>query len=319
MNTESVIATGRQTIKAEAEALNALADGLNDSFARAVDAMDKATGRLIISGVGKSGHIAGKIAATLSSTGNPAQFVHPAEAAHGDMGMITVQDVMLLLSKSGNSAEFAPMLEYAVRNHITVIAMTANPQSLLAQYAQIVLKLPAIGESPMTDTPAPTNSTAMMLAMGDALAVALLQSQGFTRKDFARLHPGGQLGAQLTPVAEVMHQGDELPLLSGSASVRDVVLEISKKRFGCVGVLENDQLVGLITDGDLRRNLNGDLLKRTAGQIATFDPITIAPTMLCAEAIALMESRKITVLFVLENHKPVGIVHLHDLLRQKVL
>ncbi len=319
MDRKLVVATGRQTIKAEAEALYALEDGLNESFADAVEVMDQAKGRLIISGVGKSGHIAGKIAATLSSTGNPAQFVHPAEAAHGDMGMITDQDVMILLSKSGNSAEFAPMLEYAVRNNITIIAMTANPQSLLAQYAQIILQLPALGESPMTDTPAPTNSTTMTLALGDALAVALLQSQGFTRKDFARLHPGGQLGAQLTPVAQVMHKGEELPLLPSSASVHDVVLEISQKRFGCVGVLENDQLVGLITDGDLRRNLNGDLFERTAEQIATSNPISITPTTLCAEAISLMESRKITVLFVLEDSKPIGIVHLHDLLRQKVL
>lgn len=319
MKTESVLTTGRQTIAAEAEALRLLCLGLDDNFTHAVEHMASVTGRLIISGVGKSGHIAGKIAATLSSTGNPAQFVHPAEAAHGDMGMITAQDVLLLLSKSGNSTEFASMLEYAVRNDITVIALTANTESLLAQHADIILKLPAIGESPITDTPAPTNSTTMMLALGDALAVALLESQGFSRQDFARLHPGGQLGAQLKPVAEVMHRGAALPLLQGTATIRDVVLEISQKRFGCVGILEQERLIGLITDGDLRRHLDSDLMSQSAGQIATDNPVTIASDMLCAEAITLMEEKKITVLFVLEEDRPVGIIHLHDLLRLKVL
>ena len=319
MKTKSVIAIGRQTIQAEAEALAMLCAGLDAPFADAVQAMSEAAGRLIISGVGKSGHIARKIAATLSSTGNPAQFVHPAEAAHGDMGMITPQDVVLLLSKSGNSAEFSPMLEYAVRNNIFMIAMTANPQSVLAQHARIILELPAIGETPITDTPAPTNSTTMMLAMGDALAVALLEYQGFTRKDFAALHPGGQLGAQLKSVGEVMHTGDALPLLHGSASIREVVLEITQKRFGCVGILAQERLVGLITDGDLRRHLDGRLMEMTASQIATDNPITIAPDTLCAEAVTLMEERQITVLFVLDNHTPVGIVHLHDLLRLKVV
>ena len=319
MEVQSVIAIGRQTIAAEAEALTLLCEGLDAHFAEAIEVMRNVKGRLIISGVGKSGHIAGKIAATLSSTGNPAQFVHPAEAAHGDMGMITAQDVLLLLSKSGNSAEFAPVLEHAVRNSIPIIAMTANADSLLGQHADLVLRLPAIGETPITDTPAPTNSTTMMLAMGDALAVALMNTQGFSREGFAKLHPGGQLGAQLMPVAQVMHKKDELPLLPHSASIHEVVREITQKRFCCVGILDNDRLIGLITDGDLRRHLNGNLMERTARQIATGDPITIAPDMLCVEAITLMETRQITVLFVLEGDKPVGIVHLHDLLRLKVL
>ncbi|NQY82534.1 MAG: KpsF/GutQ family sugar-phosphate isomerase [Alphaproteobacteria bacterium] len=318
MQHTAAIETGRETISAEADALRQLERSLGVEFADAVELMAGVAGRLIISGVGKSGHIAGKIAATLASTGNPAHFVPPAEAAHGDMGMITTQDIMLVLSKSGNSAEFVPMLEFAVRHGIALIAVTANPQSVLAQHARVMLQLPAIGEAPMTDTPAPTNSTTMMLALGDALAVALLQHRGFTRADFAELHPGGQLGAQLTPVSQVMHQEDRVPLVVSTAPMRDVVLEITQKRLGCVGVLKGNRLVGIITDGDLRRHLDGDLLGRTAAMIATEDPKTIAPTLLCAEAITMMECNKITVLFVVEEQRPIGIVHLHDLLLLKV-
>lgn len=318
MEHNDILTIGHKTILAEAGALSDLSDSLDETFSQAVRRMNVVTGRVIVTGMGKSGHIARKIAATLASTGRPAQFVHPSEAAHGDLGMITENDAILALSKSGNSVEFTSMLEYAARLGIPILAMTANRESELARFAEIVLCLPALGETPMVDTPAPTLSTTMMLAYGDALAVALLQMRGFTREDFAKLHPGGLLGTQLSTVARVMHTGDEIPLIGQQQTIRDAVMMISQKRFGCTGVLEDQRLVGIITDGDLRRHLKHDLLDQIAGKIATREPLTITPDLLCVEAINIMEHNKITALFVVEDTSPVGIVHLHDLLNVKV-
>ena len=318
MEQAAIIEAGRETVLAEAEALGRLADTLGKDFVAAVEMMTALKGRLIISGVGKSGHIARKIAATLSSTGNPAYFVHPTEAAHGDLGMITADDILVLLSKSGESGEFVPLIHYVARCRIPLIAVTANQDSSLARAARVVLALPHTGEAPTIDTPAPTNSTTMMLALGDALAVALLTCKGFRRSDLAQLHPGGQLGAQLESIASLMHQGAAVPLIDHQATVREAVIEMTRKRFGCVGVTEGGRLTGIITDGDLRRHLGDGLLTAKADDIATRAPKTISPDLLCAEAVQIMEQHAITVLFVIGQDVPVGIVHLHDLLRHKV-
>ena len=324
-NAARLVAVGRETIAAEAQALLALEKQIDQAFAQAVEIclrVKQAHGRLIISGVGKSGHIANKIAATLASTGNPAYFVHPAEAAHGDMGMITARDALVLLSKSGESTEFIPILDYAVRHGIESITMTANIASLMAKQSTIVLALPKIGESPITDTNAPTNSTTMMLALGDALAMALLDAQGFTHQDFALLHPGGQLGAQLLSLAQVMRQGNDIPLVDHQASVSKALLEMTKKRLGCVGLTDQaGKLCGIFTDGDLRRCLEQYEHIHTLPiiKVATLKPHTSHQDMRCANAITLMESKQITVLFVTQDDQPIGVVHLHDLLQRKVL
>jgi arabinose-5-phosphate isomerase len=312
-----VIVTGRRVITAEAAALTALAASLDAAFAEAVETLFNAKGRIILTGVGKSGHVARKIAATMASTGTPAFFVHAGEASHGDLGMVLPGDVVVALSKSGEAKELADTLTYAKREAIPIIGITAVATSALGRAADIPLILPDAPEAtPHVD--APTTSTTLQIALGDALAVALLERRGFTASDFRNYHPGGKLGAALRTVADLMHTGDAMPLVSPDAAMSDTLLVMTEKRFGCVGVVDaSGQLAGMITDGDLRRHIDG-LLGHAAGEVMTRNPRTVAPTTLAAEALKIMEGR-ITVLFVTENGRPAGILHVHDLLRAGVV
>ncbi len=308
----------RAVLGTEASALRSLAASLDDSFTRAVDALAAATGRIVVTGMGKSGHVGRKIAATLASTGSPAMFVHPAEASHGDLGMIIGGDAVLAVSNSGETPELAAVLAHARRFAIPIIGVTARADAALARAADIVLLLPRVAEAcPMGL--APTTSTVMQMALGDALAVALLTRRGFTAADFRRFHPGGRLGARLRRVRDVMHEGDAIPLAPADLPMDAALLRMTEKRFGCLGVTdESGQLIGIITDGDLRRHMGPDLLARRVADIMTRDPRTIAPDALAAEALHLMNVREraITALFVQEpDGRPIGILHIHDLLR----
>jgi len=312
------VAVGRRVLNIEAEALNALAESLGETFVRAVETVFDAKGRVVCTGMGKSGHVARKIAATLASTGTSAMFVHPAEASHGDLGMISSDDVILALSKSGAGRELSDTLAYAKRFSIPLIAMTAVEDSPLGQAADILLLLPDAPEA-TAEVNAPTTSTTLQIALGDALAVALLERRGFTASDFRVFHPGGKLGAMLRTVGDLMHGADELPLVDAEAAMPDALLVMSEKRFGAVGVVDGAGLLtGLITDGDLRRHMDG-LLQHTAGQVMTHRPLTIAPGALAAEALKIMNERRITVLFVVDAGRPVGVLHVHDLLRAGVI
>lgn len=296
----------------------AATDGLGSAFAAVVERILTCSGRVILSGIGKSGHIARKIQATLASTGTPSLFVHPAEAAHGDLGMIGDDDVLVILSQSGETSELAALLEYGVRHDLPIVGVTAMPESTLARASSYVLTIPRAREAcPMGL--APTTSTLMQLALGDALAIALLEQRGFTANDFSAFHPGGQLGAKLRPVQTLMHTGEALPLGRGDMPLSAVIMEMTRKAFGCMGVLDDeDRLIGLITDGDLRPALMHDLSTTRAETIMNRGPITITPDALAQEAVRVMNARTkpITSLFVLdENGRPIGIVHVHDLLR----
>jgi arabinose-5-phosphate isomerase len=312
------LSVGRRVLRIEAEALGCAADGLGEPFARAYALLRGLKGRLVCTGVGKSGHVARKIAATLASTGTPAMFVHAAEASHGDLGMIGTDDALLALSKSGEAKELADVVAYAKRFGIPLLAMTANPHSALGRAADILLLLPDVAEA-ADAVDAPTTSTTLQMALGDALAVALLEGRGFTRTDFSTFHPGGKLGAALRTVGELMHQGAELPLAPLVASMADTLLVMTEKRFGCAGVVDADgRLLGVITDGDLRRHMGG-LMDHRAGEVMNQAPRTVSPSMLAAEALKLMNDSRITVLFVVEDHRPIGILHVHDLLRSGVV
>lgn len=308
-----------RTITAELGGLNALihalGNGLAEPFADAVLALSGAKGRVIVTGVGKSGHIGSKIAATLASTGTPAFFVHPAEANHGDLGMIAADDVIIAMSWSGETAELKGILAYSRRYRIPLIAVTSGANSTLAQEADIVLSLPKAEEA-CPHGLAPTTSTLMQLAIGDALAVALLESRGFTARDFHTYHPGGRLGASLKHVSDIMHKGERLPLVDSGTSMRDAIMEITSKGFGCVGITTPDGLLaGIITDGDLRRKINMDLLSMTVDDVMTHAPKTIQPDMLVAKALDIANTSAITALMVTDNLRPIGIIHIHDLLR----
>lgn len=314
------IAVGRRVLAVEAEALGALAASLDSRFAEAVETMFAARGKVVCTGMGKSGHVARKIASTMASTGGPAVFVHPAEASHGDLGMIGPDDVILVLSKSGEARELADILAYAKRFDIPLLAMTEAASSALGRAADILLLLPAAPEA-TAEVNAPTTSTTLQMAMGDALAVALLERRGFTAEHFRTFHPGGKLGAMLRTVADLMHGPDELPLAQPETPMREALLVMSEKRFGCVGVLDGGgRLAGIITDGDLRRHIDG-LFDRTAGQVMTPGPKTVPPSLLAAEALKRMTETapSSTVLFVVEDAQPVGILHIHDLVRAGVI
>jgi arabinose-5-phosphate isomerase len=285
-----------------------------------VETLFGAKGRIACTGIGKSGHVARKIAATLASTGSPALFVHPAEASHGDLGMIGSGDVILALSKSGEARELADILAYAKRFGIALIAMTAAPDSALGRAADVLLALPDAEEA-TAEVSAPTTSTTLQIALGDALAVALLERRGFTARDFRLYHPGGKLGAMLRTVGDLMHGLSETPLAAPDAPMREALLLMTEKRFGCVGVIGADgRLQGVITDGDLRRHMDG-LLEATAGAVMTTNPKTAAPGMLAAEALKRMSETAppSTVLFVVDEDRPVGILHIHDLVRAGVI
>lgn len=304
--------TARNVITTEISGLQQLADGLDDSFTHAIELILKAKGRVIVSGMGKSGHIGRKIAATLASTGTPAQFVHPAEASHGDLGMVTESDVALVLSNSGETPELADLIAHTRRFSIPLIGVASRRDSTLLRQADVALVLPKAPEACGTGI-VPTTSTTMTLALGDALAIALMEHRKFTPEHFRTFHPGGKLGAKLSKVRDMMHT--DLPLVPESAPMSEALLTISQKGFGVTGVTRADgALIGIITDGDLRRHMDG-LLQQNARQVMTGDPKVIGPDELAEAALAQMQARKITSLFVVENDRPVGILHIHDFLR----
>jgi len=316
METETFLDTARRVIDVEAAGLAQLAAGLDHSFAEAVNTILAARGRVIVSGMGKSGHIARKMAATFASTGTPAHFVHPAEASHGDLGMMAAGDVVLVLSNSGETPELADLVAYTRRFAIPLIGVASNPDSTLLRQSDVALVLPKAAEACGTGI-VPTTSTTMTLALGDALAVALMEHRAFSPENFRDFHPGGKLGARLSKVADLMHRGAELPLIAEDAAMGDALLEISQKGFGVVGVTRGETLAGVITDGDLRRHMEG-LLELKAGDVMTRDPLTITPEALAEEAVAVMNARKITCLFVVPEDGPkvpAGFLHIHDCLR----
>ena len=354
----SDIAAAKRVLTMEADGLSALAGALDHEFSQAVDLVLQSTrdpdfgdpdtgnpepgksataggGRVVLSGMGKSGHIARKIAGTFASTGTPALYVHPGEASHGDLGMVAVGDTLILLSNSGETPELGDMIAYAKRFAIPLIAMTSRADSSLAMAADIALVPPASPEAcPMGL--APTTSTTVMLGLGDALAVALMERRGFSSDQFQMFHPGGKLGQRLVKVEDLMHSGENLPLAAVEDSMADVLLVMTTRSFGCAGVVDKisspensvdqssvddraSKLLGIITDGDLRRHMNDDLLGRTAREIMSADPKTIRPDALAAEAVGQMNRDKVTCLFVVEDGRPVGILHVHDCLRAGVV
>ncbi|MCA0920343.1 KpsF/GutQ family sugar-phosphate isomerase [Pseudooceanicola nanhaiensis] len=314
---ETFLDTARRVIRIEADALSQLEASLGESVAQAVDLMLNVKGRVIVSGMGKSGHIGRKIAATLASTGTPAQFVHPAEASHGDLGMLTSDDVVIVLSNSGETPELADVISYTRRFRIPMIGVASRPESTLLTQSDVAIVLPRAEEACGTGV-VPTSSTTMTLALGDALAVALMEHRQFTAEHFRNFHPGGKLGAQLSRVRDLMHDGEALPLVKGDTPMSEALLEISSKGFGVVGVVNPDgTLAGIVTDGDLRRHMDG-LLSHTAAEVMTANPRTIAPDALAQEAVAVMNERKITCLFVVDpkgTAAPQGLLHIHDCLR----
>ncbi|WP_316860686.1 KpsF/GutQ family sugar-phosphate isomerase [uncultured Cohaesibacter sp.] len=311
--------SANHTISNEIEGLKALQialkDGLKAPFEQAVATIRAAAGRVIVTGMGKSGHIARKVAATLASTGTPAFFVHPGEASHGDLGMIKDADVVLAMSWSGETAELASIISYSRRFKVPLIGMSSNPESTLATQSDIHLTLPKVEEA-CPHGLAPTTSCVMQLSLGDALSIALLESHGFTAQDFKIFHPGGSLGASLQYVRDLMHQGDKMPLVGVETQMSEVIVIMSQKGFGCVGVLDDDgKLVGMVTDGDLRRNLSTDLLAKNVQAVMTKNPKTLGPDILVPTAIELLNKSAITAIFVVDDKRPVGLLHMHDFLR----
>jgi arabinose-5-phosphate isomerase len=314
-----LLANAREVLATEIAALEALSQTLSMDFAQAVELIAARGGRVVVTGIGKSGHVARKIAATLSSTGTPAMFVHPAEASHGDLGMVTQADSVLALSNSGEAGELGDILAYTRRFSIPLIAITSSKDSTLGKAADIVLELPQAAEACPLGL-APTSSTTMMMALGDALAIVLLRRSGFTMHDYKALHPGGKLGKKLLLVRDVMHTGAAVPLAQGNAVMSDVILIMTQKTFGCCAIVdENDKLKGIITDGDLRRHMRPDLLSAKAETIMTRNPKTIGISALAAEALGRMNEKKVTSLFVVGDDNQVeGIIRMHDLLKAGV-
>jgi arabinose-5-phosphate isomerase len=316
----ATLAIGRRVLRMEGEALLAFADDLGASFCEAVETILAARGRVITSGMGKSGHVARKIAATFASTGTPAQFVHPAEASHGDLGMLTSADVALVLSNSGETPELRDVVAHTRRFGIPLIGVASRPGSALLQASDVAIALPQAPEACPVGL-APTTSTTLALALGDALAVALMERRAFSVEQFRQFHPGGKLGAMLVKVRDLMHGGDALPLVAEAAPMREVILAMTARGFGIAGVTDADgRLAGVISDGDLRRNMDG-LLERRAVEVATRDPLTIAPDALASEALAVMNGpRRATCLFVVgQDRRPQGVIHVHDILRAGVV
>ncbi|MGR3364366.1 MAG: KpsF/GutQ family sugar-phosphate isomerase [Maritimibacter harenae] len=309
-----ILDTARDVLLTEAGALTRLADALPPDFEHAVEMVFGRPGKVVVSGVGKSGHIARKMAATLSSTGSPAFFIHPTDAAHGDLGMIEEADTALLISNSGETTELLVIIEYCKRFDIPIIGISSVPGSTLMLASDCELLLPKVPEACPIRL-APMSSTTMTLALGDALAAALIRKRGFSSTDFGVFHPGGKLGTQLTRVGQIMHEGDRLPLLAPDVPMKDAVLAISERGFGSAGIVEDGKLVGIITDGDLRRQIDG-LFERTAGDIMTTAPITTTTDVPVGRALSIIEEHAVTALFVTNaDNEPIGIIHLHDLLR----
>jgi arabinose-5-phosphate isomerase len=322
---ETDLRAARRVLRFAGEALDALSKNLDGAFSRAVDVLAGVHGRVVVSGMGKSGHIGRKIAATLSSTGTPAQFVHPAEASHGDLGALTRSDALVMLSNSGETAELSDLITYSRRHSIPLIGIASNAQSALIAAADAPLLLPRAQEAcPMGLSP--TTSTTLMLALGDALAIALMERKGFSADQYRDLHPGGALGRALIRVSDIMHSGSSLPLVSPDTAMRDVLITMTAGGFGVAGVIDQSgALAGVITDGDLRRHMEPELLDRKAREIMTANPKTVLPGMLAAEALAYMNNStpKVTCLFVVDGsdalRPPAGILHVHDCLRAGLL
>ncbi len=315
----SYLESARRTLSKELLGLEQIIASLDDdfgsAFVHAVELIKKVEGRVILAGVGKSGHIGRKIAATMASTGTPAQFVHATEASHGDLGMVEKKDLIIMLSYSGETTELRDMVEYSRRFDVPLIAITSKDNSTLGNAADVALCMPQAGEACPRGL-APTTSTTMQLAIGDALAIALLEDKGFTASDFKLYHPGGKLGAALSHVKDAMHEGDAVPKVMQNTVMSEALIEMSAKAFGCVGVTdETGKLIGVVTDGDLRRHMGDGLLTKTVDEVMTLDPATTEPTSLASDALELLNANSITSLFAVENDKPVGIVHIHDLLR----
>lgn len=314
---EEALAQGKLTIDRAIAGLHSMADMLDQNFVDAVALISNMKGRLIVSGMGKSGHIARKIAATFASTGTMAYFVHPSEASHGDMGMVSEDDVIIMMSNSGETAELSALLTYAKRFDIPIIALARREKSMLIDMADIPVVLPDIAEASITG--APTTSTTMMLVYCDALSMAVLQRKGFSREDFGILHPGGKLGQGLMKVRKLMHTGNALPIVNRDATMDKVLLRMTEKSFGCAIVVDdNDILLGIVTDGDLRRHMKDGLLNTLAIDVMTTDPITVTPDTLLAEVLHILNERNITSLIAVENNKPAGLIHIHDCLRAGV-
>lgn len=306
--------TAIRVLLQEADALRQLANNLDAAFDEAADCLLHISGRIAVTGMGKSGHVARKVAATLSSTGSPAFFIHPAEASHGDLGMLGKGDAVLAFSNSGETQELVDIIEYAARNRLPLLAVTQRRESTLGRHADYVLQLPRIAEACPIGC-APTTSTTMQLALGDALALTLLQARGFRPEDFRQFHPGGRLGKKLRLLKEIMHRGDALPLVRPDTPMGDVIYIMSSKGFGAVGIVEDDRrLVGFISDGDLRRHMAPDLLQKTARDIMSPHPFSLSPDCLVERAIALLSEHKITSSFVVEEGKVTGFIHMHDML-----
>ncbi|MBI1364220.1 MAG: KpsF/GutQ family sugar-phosphate isomerase [Proteobacteria bacterium] len=319
---KAVIASGRDVLEKEAAALNALASQLDGAFERAVSLLMSVTGkgRVIVTGMGKSGHIGAKIAATMASTGTPAYFVHPGEASHGDLGMVTADDAVLAISHSGGTKELGDMIAHCKRFSVPLVCIVGKADSVLGRAADVCLST-GVTEEACPLNLAPTTSTTATLALGDALAVALMTLRGFRKEDFAGFHPGGGLGSRLARVADLMAQNDDLPLVSESATMQEAILEMTAKRLGLVGVADKGGvLAGIVTDGDLRRHMSPELLSRTVGEIMTKAPSTIQGDQLAASAVQMMQARKITALFVVdEMHRPQGVLHIHHCLQAGVI
>jgi arabinose-5-phosphate isomerase len=318
--TTPAIEAAQRVIETEIQGLNALKTSIGDDFTAIVQAVVGLKGRLICAGVGKSGHVARKIAATLASTGTPAMFIHPTEASHGDMGMIGPEDGVLALSKSGEVSEMGDLIAYTKRFSIPLIAMTANADSALGRAGTHLMLLPEAAEA-CGETRAPTTSTTMQIAYGDALAVALLEHRGFTAQDFRVYHPGGKLGAMLKSVGDLMHKGEDLPLVVRETPMMDALLTMTAKRFGATGVVDEvGTLIGIITDGDIRRRAGTDFADLKAGDVMTASPMTIDPEALAGSALAALNEKGRTVIFAVDGaNRPVGILHIHDLLRAGVV
>lgn len=317
LKTKSYIASAAEVLNVEIQGLSDLAASLDSNFDKSIDLILNTKGRIIISGIGKSGHIARKIAATLSSTGTPALFVHASEASHGDLGMITEQDTVILISNSGESPELVNIIDYCKRFGINIIGIARNPKSTLIKASCVAIVLPETPEA--SDIPAPTTSTTQTLALGDAMAVVLHQARGFTKSEFKVYHPGGKLGAQLLKVSELMHAGQGVPLVESGSKVIEAIYEMSAKRLGCVGVIDKKgQLLGIFTDGDLRRHIDCDVKMTVIDEVMTTNSKTIGKDAFASEALCIMNAKSITSLFVLDGSEPVGVIHMHDILRAKV-
>ena len=309
---KNIINIGKEVINIENKGLKILAKSINNNFVKAIEILKKTKGRIILTGIGKSGIIANKISSTLSSTGSPSQFIHPSEASHGDLGMLSRKDSIVALTFSGKTNELNDIFFYSKKNKIPLIIITSKSSSNLKQVAKVCIELSNLKEAcPLGLTP--TTSTTAMIALGDAIAITLMKLKKFTQKDFYSLHPGGELGKKLLLVKNVMHQGNKIPLAEEKILMNNVIIEMSKKRFGCVGVTSrNKKLVGVITDGDLRRHMKNNILEKTAGEIMKKNPKTINKEMFVTVALELMEKNKITQVFIVQNNKPIGILHIHD-------